>query len=96
MHRLLNGWDDKSAKAVCLVAFYDNTDSEDIKIFKGEVDGHIVEPRGPTDFGWDPCFQPLGYTKTYAEMDKSIKNQISHRFRAFDSLRQYFAKEFEN
>ena len=96
LHRLLTGWDDKSAKAVCLVAFCEKTDCplEDIQVFTGEVDGHIVEPRGPTDFGWDPCFEPLGYTQTYAQMDKNIKNQISHRFIAFDKLRQFFVKEF--
>ena len=24
--------------------------------------------RGPTDFGWDPIFQPDGFEQTYAEM----------------------------
>jgi len=52
--------------------------------------GIIVAPRGPRDFGWDPIFQPLGYEQTYAELPKSTKNEISHRFRAVDKLRDYF------
>ena len=33
----------------------------------------------PTDFGWDPVFEPEGFDKTYAELDKDTKNAISHR-----------------
>jgi hypothetical protein len=38
-----------------------------------------VPARGPADFGWDPVFLPDGFDTTYAEMDKDIKNTISHR-----------------
>ncbi|CAG2163972.1 unnamed protein product [Oppiella nova] len=94
LHRLLTGWEDKSAVAVCNVAYCEGSHKlHDIQVFRGEVDGRIVEPRGPTHFGWDPCFEPLGYTQTYAQMDKELKNTISHRFLAFDSLRQYFESE---
>ena len=41
-------------------------------------------------FRWDPIFQPDGYDETYAELSKDVKNQISHRFRALDNLRNYF------
>ena len=49
----------------------------------------IVPARGPHNFGWDPIFQPLGYTETYAEMSKDIKNTISHRYKALNSLKEY-------
>lgn len=39
--------------------------------------------RGPTDFGWDPVFLPDGFDTTYAEMDKDVKNTISHRLVRF-------------
>jgi inosine triphosphate pyrophosphatase len=26
-----------------------------------------VPPRGPRDFGWDPIFEPDGYTQTYVD-----------------------------
>lgn len=53
--------------------------------------GTIVPARGPTDFGWDPVFQPdeAGGTCTFAEMDKTVKNSISHRFRALQQLREF-------
>lgn len=35
--------------------------------------------RGPAAFGWDPIFQPDGFEETYAELDKAVKNTISHR-----------------
>ena len=50
--------------------------------------GTIVPARGPTDFGWDPVFQPdEGGGKTYAEQSKDEKNAISHRGRALEKLR---------
>jgi hypothetical protein len=47
--------------------------------FVGRTEGAIVAARGPSDFGWDPIFQPDGFPHTYAEMDKDVKNTISHR-----------------
>lgn len=45
--------------------------------------------RGPAVFGWDPVFQPKGWSKTYAEMTKEEKNQLSHRYKALDKLRSW-------
>lgn len=89
LHRLLTGWDDKSAQAICTFGFSESADTEPI-LFQGITNGIIVEPRGPRDFGWDPVFQPDGYNCTYAEMPKEEKNKISHRFRALDALQKYF------
>ena len=49
-------------------------------IFVGRTEGRIVPARGPTDFGWDPVFEADSFGQTYAEMDKDIKNTISHRY----------------
>ena len=49
------------------------------QVFVGRTEGQIVPSRGHTTFGWDPVFQPEGFQETYAEMDKSVKNTISHR-----------------
>ena len=49
------------------------------QVFVGRTEGKIVPSRGHTTFGWDPVFQPQGFQETYAEMDKSVKNTISHR-----------------
>ena len=28
------------------------------------LQGKIVDPKGPRNFGWDPCFQPDGFNET--------------------------------
>ncbi len=54
-------------------------DINSFQFFDGIVEGEIVSPRGDARFGWDPIFQPDGYTKTFAEMTPEEKNAISHR-----------------
>lgn len=94
LHKMLEGWEDKGAEAVCTFAFCEGASSE-VKLFQGRTQGTIVFPRGPRDFGWDPIFQPTGYEKTYAELPKEEKNKISHRFRALDEMRNYFLRNYE-
>ena len=89
---MLAGWEDKSAYALCTFAYYDGTPDSEIKVFSGRTNGMIVSPRGPRNFGWDPCFQPDGYKETYAEMAKELKNTISHRGRALQVMRDFFQK----
>lgn len=48
--------------------------------FEGIVKGEIIpEKRGEGGFGYDPIFIPEGFNETFAELDASIKNKISHR-----------------
>ncbi len=52
-------------------------------VFAGVAEGQIVWPmRGENGHGYDPIFQPEGYTQTYGEMDRWEKNRISHRAHA--------------
>jgi inosine triphosphate pyrophosphatase len=94
LFKMLEGWEDKSAEAVCTFAYSPGVDA-DVQLFQGITEGDIVFPRGTRDFGWDPCFQPKGFDKTYAELPKEQKNEISHRFRALDKVRNYFLQEQE-
>ena len=87
---MLHGFEDKGAEALCTFAYSTGNSEDPIQLFRGKTAGKIVEPRGSRDFGWDPCFQPDGFDATYAEMDKSIKNSISHRGRALEELSKYF------
>jgi XTP/dITP diphosphohydrolase len=65
------------------------------KQFEGIVNGEILtEKKGASGFGYDPIFQPEGFTTSFAEMGLSEKNKISHRGRAVQKLVQYF-KEIE-
>ena len=57
------------------------------EVFVGKVSGTLVWPiRGRTGHGYDPMFQPDGYTETFAEMPPAEKNRISHRADAFEKL----------
>jgi len=61
------------------------------KQFEGLVEGTILnEKRGISGFGYDPIFQPEGFSKTFAEMNLTDKNKISHRGRAVEKLVLYF------
>lgn len=55
--------------------------------FEGSVEGQILEERkGSAGFGYDPIFQPGGFSQSFAEMDASEKNKISHRAMAVQKL----------
>lgn len=60
------------------------------KQFEGVVNGKILtEKRGNEGFGYDPVFQPDGFSQSFAEMDLADKNKISHRGRAVEKLVNY-------
>lgn len=120
MHKMLSGFDDKSAQAVCTFAYCEGPGHEPV-LFQGRTDGKLVESRGSTvfgesevfftsecrglgdnrdmkltcvcDIGWDSCFEYEG--QTYAEMDKSEKNKISHRAKALDKLKEWLAQKVD-
>ncbi|KAH3714177.1 rdgB/HAM1 family non-canonical purine NTP pyrophosphatase [Pelomyxa schiedti] len=85
---MLAGYTDKSAFALCTFGYSAGPGSEPL-LFVGRTEGSIVSPRGPPEFGWDPVFEPTGYTQTYAEMPKEVKNTISHRYKALALLEQH-------
>jgi inosine triphosphate pyrophosphatase len=91
LYKLLSGFEDKSAYAQCIFAYAEP--GKEVILFKGRTSGKIVDPRGPRNFGWDPCFQPDNFEQTYAEMTKEVKNSISHRYRAIEELRTYLKSE---
>ena len=69
------------------------TSIKQIHKFEGIVNGEIIrEKRGGEGFGYDPIFQPEGYTETFAELGLDIKNKISHRARATQKLAEYLNK----
>lgn len=52
----------------------------EMQLFEGIVNGTILhERKGKGGFGYDPVFQPDGYSRTLAEMSMAEKNAISHR-----------------
>jgi XTP/dITP diphosphohydrolase len=83
--RELGDRDDRRAtwRTIALVEFPDGSEVW----AEGTCTGVITrEPRGDHGFGYDPVFVPDGDTRTFAEMDTSAKNAISHRGAAFRAL----------
>jgi len=71
------------------------TDGANEVVGVGEVHGVIgKKPHGRRGFGWDSAFIPSdGDGRSYAEMEESEKNSISHRRRAFEALRRALSGE---
>ena len=66
------------------------------KLFNGIVKGKITEEkRGNSGFGYDPIFVPEGYSESFAQMDNSTKNSISHRYRATKQLSDYLKELYD-
>lgn len=78
------------AQFTCAVAFvtppeYPGIDHE--ILHEGVIQGQIVlEPRGSNGFGYDPIFQPNGYSQTTAELSPEVKDRISHRGQALKAI----------
>ena len=85
---MLQGFDETSATATCIFAYCAGK-QQPVHLFVGKCEGDIVQPRGDNQFGWDPIFQPKGYSQTFAEMPLAIKNQISHRAQAVQKVTEY-------
>eukprot|EP00466_Bigelowiella_natans_P015512 jgi/Bigna1/147625/aug1.248_g22333 len=74
LNKMLSAYEDK-----CIFCYCEGPGKEIVE-FVGRCPGKIVPARGPTDFGWDPVFEPdESKGETFAEMDKQEKNKISHR-----------------
>jgi XTP/dITP diphosphohydrolase len=61
---------------------------------EGSCEGTLeTAPRGSGGFGYDPAFVPEGSDRTMAELAEAEKDRISHRGRAFRSLRDRLASD---
>ncbi len=50
---MLSAFEDKTGFALCTFA-YCGGPGQEVVLFEGVTDGVIVQPRGQTNFGWDP------------------------------------------
>lgn len=63
--------------------------------FEGICKGSILRSkRGEGGFGYDPIFQPFGYSESFAELSSREKNSISHRGKAMAKLIAFLKKEY--
>lgn len=88
MHLLmskLEGSQNRSARFKTVITFIDEKGTS--TQFTGIAEGTItLKKSGNEGFGYDPIFQPEGYSITFAEMSAEEKNKISHRGKAFTQL----------
>lgn len=85
MYDKLQAFEDHSCYfiSVLCLAFPDGYSCE----FEGRIQGDFIWPaRGHHGHGYDPIFQPKGFSVTFAEMTEVEKNKISHRGLAFQQF----------
>jgi XTP/dITP diphosphohydrolase len=87
--KLMEGIEERSASYHSFIGIKQEGETH---VFQGTVNGKISEQiRGTEGFGYDPIFIPdEGDGRTFGEMSKKEKNDISHRARAFRALGEWF------
>ena len=90
MRKLLHemeGTENRSAGFKCCITLIQNGKET---VFIGNIRGKILtEKHGEKGFGYDPIFQPHGYSVSFAEMSMEEKNSIGHRGIAVGKLIEY-------
>lgn len=90
----LKGIGNRKAKFVSVISLA--KPNGEVYSFRGEVDGIIIdEPRGKNGFGYDPYFYYVAYGRTFAELDLTEKNGISHRARALSKMKNQISEILE-
>ena len=91
--RILSDFEDKTAIATSTFAYTEGP-NQPVKLFTGTMHGKITQPNRstPNETNWKAIFQPEGYNMSYAMMEEAQQNKISHRYKAFMLLVDYFTK----
>ena len=77
----------RTARFVCAMALANPSGEMNFRL--GVVEGCIIkERRGDGGFGYDPVFYVPEAGKTMSEMTAEEKNEISHRARAFNQIKE--------
>lgn len=79
--------DNRSAQFNCVMAYVSHADDPIPVIAHGAWSGTILrEPQGENGFGYDPVFWVADKNCSSAELEKTVKNKISHRGKALALL----------
>jgi inosine triphosphate pyrophosphatase len=81
LYKILTAYEDKSATAVCTLAFCP-APHDDPVLFTGQVHGTIIEPQPGGGFGWDSIFVPDDEERPFSQLSTEEKNTLSHRGKA--------------
>ncbi len=83
----LNGITDRRAYFYCVLVLIRSHDDPEPIIADGKIHGEIIDtPRGSNGFGYNPIFYIPSLSRTIAELNDEIKNEISHRRLATNNL----------
>lgn len=85
LYKMAESFGNFNAEAKTIIGYSDSQNN--IQFFEGNIKGTIVSPRGE-GFGWDPIFQPDGYSKTFGELSAEEKNSFSMRKIALEKLKE--------
>jgi len=84
----MKGRSNRAGRYVCVLALA-GPDGELLHLCRGETELVVgEESRGSHGFGYDRVVHPPGDTRTFAELEPSEKNAISHRTQAWIKLIQ--------
>jgi len=79
----------RSARYQAVIAVMRHADDPTPIICQGSWEGNIAfEEKGTEGFGYDPIFKPADADCHAAELEKSVKNAMSHRGKAIAQLLQ--------
>jgi len=91
--RLMENVKNRRAKFQSVIAYCDETLCQP-ECFDGESNGEITlterRQKGKSAFGFDPIFQPVGSSKSFAEMTIEEKNGFSHRAMAIRKFAEWY------
>ncbi len=81
----------RKARFACFAALAEN--GKPVKTVSGYMEGLIsFKPRGKRGFGYDPVFYYPPLKKTLAQIPESVKNRISHRYKALRKIKATLLK----
>ena len=94
MNLLLKNLTDKETRAAQFKTVIALNLNGEQHLFTGIAKGEItLEKIGNQGFGYDPIFQPEGFTETFAQLPLELKNEISHRGKATKQLLMHLSNK---
>lgn len=83
--------DKRTARFHCVLVYLRHEHDPTPVICHGVWEGSILtEPRGEQGFGYDPLFWQESLQLSSAELDRDVKNSLSHRGKALAELVKHF------
>ncbi|RDS82919.1 RdgB/HAM1 family non-canonical purine NTP pyrophosphatase [Dyella monticola] len=83
----------RGAFFICVLALLWHAEDPAPLIAEGRWHGRVLDaPRGEQGFGYDPLFLAHGQSLSAAELDRDVKNRLSHRGQAMATLHARLAE----